>query len=133
MNHLMAIGLLGTVPLSFGLLAESRTAAANWVEVKSTPARTIYVDTGSIRVRGNFRDAWEKTVENVTAPERVSVKIYLWRYDCSTRRDMLLYSESYLRSGTLVTSAGVPESQRFWDDIIPTSAAAATLEFVCSR
>jgi hypothetical protein len=108
-------------------------ASAKWVKVKSTPARTIYVDTSSIRVGGNFSDVWEKTVENVTKPKRVSVEIDRWRYDCAKRRATLLYSESHLKSGALVDSAGIPESQRIWDDIRPTSAAAASLKFACSR
>lgn len=109
------------------------SARAKWVEVKSTPARTIYVDTGSIHVRGDLRDVWEKTVENVTKPERVAVEIDRWRYDCRKQRATLLYAESYLKSGALADSAGIPESQRIWNDVRPASPAAALLKFACSR
>jgi hypothetical protein len=123
--------LLGLIPSS-GLLAAGPTKA-NWVQVQSKPGRTIYIDANSIRVRGDFKDVWEKTVEDVTAPERVSVSIDLWRYDCAKRRDTMLYLESYLKDGTLVNSAGIPESQREWNDTIPTSTAGRVLKIVCSR
>ena len=125
--------LLSLIPPS-GLLAASPTpVAANWVKVRLLPARTIYVDTGSILVRGNSREVWEKTVENVTDPKRVSVEISRWRYDCAKRRDMMLYSEAYLKSGALVDSGGIPKSQRIWDDVRPASTAEALLKFACSR
>lgn len=111
-------------------------AAANWVKVESKPARTTYVDASSIRVRGYVREAWEKTVETPTGPidpRRVLVDISRWRYDCARRRSMLLFSEGVLRDGTVVDSGGVPASQRNWDDVLPTSTAAATLRFTCSH
>ena len=110
----------------------STETAHKWAKVKSGSGFTHYVDTKSIRVRGNLRDAWEKSVEIGGPAERISTSISRWRYDCKHRRSQLIYSESYLRDGTLVNSAGVPESQRIWDGIVPKSRAAASLQFVCA-
>jgi hypothetical protein len=115
------------------LLIGTPATAANWVKFGPKAERTYYIDVGSIRVRGNFRDVWEKTVIDVTDPRRVSVDIVRWRYDCARRRSTMLYSGGYLKGGDLVDSAGIPESQRVWDDVLPTSIATAALKLACSH
>jgi hypothetical protein len=131
LNKAIAIcALLSLVPIS-GLSAARQNP--NWVKVRSTPRGTYYVDVRSIRVRGNSRDYWDKTVYDVTDPKRVSVDITRWRVDCANHRDMMLYSEAFLKSRTFAGGAGIPESQRIWENIIPTSTAAVLLKFVCSR
>ena len=124
---------LRVAALALLLFVGTPAAAANWVKVRTRPAHTTYIDASSILVRGKFRDVWEKTVENVADPKRVSIEITRWRYDCARRRGMMLYSAGYLKSGTLVDNGGVPEGHRIWNDIMPTSIAEALLKLACSR
>ena len=119
--------------LALLLLTGTPASAANWVKIPTKAERTYYIDASSILVRGTFRDVWEKTVIDVTDPRRVTVEITRWRYDCARRRGTMLYSASYLKGGALVDSAGVPEGQRIWDDILPNSIAAVELKIACSR
>lgn len=134
LNKAINIRALVVVISSLGLLAVNpAAAAAKWVAVKSTSEETIYVDANSIRIRGPLRDVWVKFVENVTDPRRVAVGITRFRFDCTKRRMMMLYNGGYLRNGTLVDAAGIPESQRYWDDIGPAGEAVAPMKFACAR
>ena len=108
-------------------------SAADWVKIRTKAERTYYIDANSIVARGVFRDVWEKTVIDVPDSTKVSVDVGRWRYDCAKRRSTMLYSGSYLKDATSVDGAGIPSSQRIWDDVRPASVAAAALDFACSR
>ena len=120
------------------LFAGSWSAAtAKWVEVRTETVGAViythYIDANSIQSRGNYKDVWEKKIENVTDPNKVAVTVGRWRYDCKSPRDMMLYFEDYLKTGALVSSEGIPESQRTWDPIMPKSTAEAIQKFACSH
>lgn len=125
--------LLG-IALPSALLAESPPKAdSKWVKIESHPAATAYLNVNAIRVRGRYRDVWEKVVWNSADPRRVASSIALWRIDCTQKRNTLLFSGSYLKNGDFINAAGIPESEREWDDIIPKSRAEEAMKIVCRR
>ena len=128
--------------LAFALLAFIATpvsaatwtaSAAKWVNVQTRRNATSYIDAGSIRARGNIRETWQKDVHDVADPRSVTTDITHWEYDCAKRKAALTFSEGYLKGGTSAGGLGIPVSQRIWDAVLPTSPAAAMLQFACSH
>jgi hypothetical protein len=104
-----------------------------WVKVRTKGESTYDIDGSSILIHGAFRDVWEKTVNDVADPRRVTTEISRWRYDCAKRRSTMLYTAGYLKNGTMVDAGGIPEVQRIWDNVLPNTIAAANLKLACSR
>lgn len=134
LNKIIATCALIGLVLPSALLAEiPPNAASKWVKIRSNPAATTYLNASSIRVLGKYRDVWEKVVWNTTDPKRSAATITLVRIDCIGRRNAILFSGEYLRNGSLVDAAGIPEKQREWDEVTPQSPAAMTMKFACAR
>jgi len=134
LGKIITIGVLLGFALPSTLLAESLPkAASKWVKIQSNPAATTYLNASSIRVRGKYKDVWEKVVWNTTDPKRSAASITLVRIDCGGRRNTILFSGAYLKNGDLVDAAGIPESQREWDEIAPKSPADEAMKFVCVK
>ena len=125
--------VLSLFPPSQGICAGPKPEAKNWVKIRSLPESSEYIDKKSIRIEGQDRYIWEKTVDNLADPNEATVDVTLWRIDCLRRRDMMLYNESYLKDGTLFSRGDSPAGTRMWAKIMPDSVAETMLKIACSR
>lgn len=134
LNKIIAFCTLLGLAVPAALFAESLPKAdSKWVKMESNSVATTYLNATYIRIKGKYRDVWQKVAWNAIDPKRAASSITLVRIDCSLRRNTIIFSGAYLKNGDLVDAAGVPESQREWDEITPKSPANTMMEFACSH
>ena len=119
-------------------LSCSSPVFAEWTHVGGTTAATFYVDFGSLKHNGKFREAWDLT--NYAQPQTLNKIDFLsikakTRFDCTLDKKMTLvilhYSEQ-MGQGEVVGRYET-EAQGKWDYVVPDSIGEEVLRRVCKR
>jgi hypothetical protein len=119
------------------LFLSSSPAYAEWVEVEGGDKFTAYVDTETIRRKGNLVKIWVlddfKTVRTASGKSYLSIKS-LDEYDCAEAqiRNLALYAYSgQMGTGEIVEPLSDDPSK--WTPIIPGSVGQTKWKLVCKQ
>lgn len=121
------------------LIVCSNSFASNWVVVSTGPTLEVSVDAASIVPVKNMRKAWV-TYDRATPltigypPKSYLSSVQLEYFNCSERTGATIQSSAFTgntRGGESIYSQTTrPEAARF-EEVIPDSVGATTLDFVC--
>ncbi len=113
--------------------------AADWVEVGADTQAKYYVDVASIETGGDTIRVLKKGVythpltENLGGNPRVFREtVGVIELDCGHRVNRVVQIDMIGMEGEVVWSSG-RMARRAWEDVLPNTHGAATLEFVCSK
>jgi hypothetical protein len=123
--------------LAMLLVAASGSAGAEWTQVGTSDASTVYADPATISKSGNIANMWH-LLDFKTVQSRPYGLLY-WsqktqqEYDCTQARERTLelhnYSENMAKGDETYTDAEPGD----WKPVLPGASSAARLELACGK
>ena len=127
------------------MVLTSKIFSQEWIYVgqdikgNKTYCQSQYVSKGGNFGNENIYKVWTKKVCKSTFiyknGKNVAVNnvyiLCLSEYDCSEKREKIIYTSTYNVNGNLITSYKVPEYLQEWDEIVPESIGKAIINKIC--
>lgn len=115
----------------------STAQASNWVSVGNDDAGTMenFIDVSSLRIAGNIRRAWFKSVYKTHAEKGADGKywsytVFKTAYNCTQEVERYEAMTIYYEDGTNYSMAA-ENYPTPWTPVVPDTLSAGDMEFIC--